>query len=64
QPSSDAGKKDDEGVNIESGFDDQERHGNSTKDVNTTGPSINTASTNVNTILILCTDKENNQDYK
>ncbi|GJT22742.1 putative ribonuclease H-like domain-containing protein [Tanacetum coccineum] len=49
QPSSDAGKKDDEGVNKESGIDDQERYENSTQDVNTVGPSINTASTNVNT---------------
>ncbi|GJW05740.1 putative ribonuclease H-like domain-containing protein [Tanacetum coccineum] len=49
QPSSDAGKKDDEGVNKESGIDDQERPKNSTQDVNATGPSINTASTNVNT---------------
>ncbi|GJR41731.1 putative ribonuclease H-like domain-containing protein [Tanacetum coccineum] len=49
QPSSDAGKKDDEGVNKESGIDDQERPENSTQDVNTAGPSINTASTNVNT---------------
>ncbi|GJS60937.1 putative ribonuclease H-like domain-containing protein [Tanacetum coccineum] len=48
-PSSDAGKKDDEGVNKESGFDDQERPENSTQDVKTVGPSINTASTNVNT---------------
>ncbi|GJV40840.1 hypothetical protein Tco_1419280 [Tanacetum coccineum] len=49
QPSSDAGKKDDEGVSQESGIDDQERPKNSTQDVNTDGPSINTASTNVNT---------------
>ncbi|GKD57727.1 ribonuclease H-like domain-containing protein, partial [Tanacetum coccineum] len=49
QPSSDAGKKDDEGVNKESGIDDQERPENSTQDVNAVGPSINTASTNVNT---------------
>ncbi|GKB80649.1 putative ribonuclease H-like domain-containing protein [Tanacetum coccineum] len=49
QPSSDAGKKDDEGVNKESGIDDQERPKNSTQDVNAAGPSINTASTNVNT---------------
>ncbi|GJR82029.1 putative ribonuclease H-like domain-containing protein [Tanacetum coccineum] len=49
QPSSDAGKKDDEGVSKESGIDDQERPENSTQDVNTVGPSINTASTNVNT---------------
>ncbi|GJV25316.1 putative ribonuclease H-like domain-containing protein [Tanacetum coccineum] len=50
QPSSDAGKKDDEGVNKESGIDDQERPKNSTQNVYTTGPSINTASTNVNTV--------------
>ncbi|GJY56482.1 hypothetical protein Tco_0455597 [Tanacetum coccineum] len=49
QPSSDAGKKDDEGVNKESGIDDQERPENSTQDVNTAGPSINTVSTNINT---------------
>ncbi|GJV44125.1 hypothetical protein Tco_1428661 [Tanacetum coccineum] len=47
QPSSDAGKKDDEGVSQESGIDDQERPENSTQDVNTARPSINTASTNV-----------------
>ncbi|GJR80337.1 putative ribonuclease H-like domain-containing protein [Tanacetum coccineum] len=46
QPSSDTGKKDDEGVNKESGIDDKERPENNTQDVNTTGPSINTASTN------------------
>ncbi|GJV64776.1 putative ribonuclease H-like domain-containing protein [Tanacetum coccineum] len=49
QPFSDAEKKDDKGVNKESGIDDQERPKNSTQDVNTAGPSINTASTNVNT---------------
>ncbi|GJW56119.1 putative ribonuclease H-like domain-containing protein [Tanacetum coccineum] len=48
QPSSDAGKKDDEGVNKESGIDDQERPENSTQDVNTAEPSINTASTDNN----------------
>ncbi|GJZ48225.1 hypothetical protein Tco_0602057 [Tanacetum coccineum] len=42
QPPSDAGKKDDEGVCKESGIDDQERPENSTQDVNTVGPSINT----------------------
>nr|GEV56484.1 putative ribonuclease H-like domain-containing protein [Tanacetum cinerariifolium] len=41
QPSSDAGKKNDDGVSKESGIND--------KDVNTVGPSINTVSTNVNT---------------
>ncbi|GKC93469.1 hypothetical protein Tco_1158911, partial [Tanacetum coccineum] len=51
QPSSDARKKVDEGVNKESRYDDQERHKNSTQDVNTVGPSINTPSTNVNTVL-------------
>ncbi|GKC31019.1 putative ribonuclease H-like domain-containing protein [Tanacetum coccineum] len=42
QPSSDTGKKDDEGVSKESGIDDQERPENSTQDINTTRPSINT----------------------
>ncbi|GJX50635.1 putative ribonuclease H-like domain-containing protein [Tanacetum coccineum] len=49
QPFSDVGKKDAEGINKESGIDDQERPKNSTQDFNTTGPSINTDSTNVNT---------------
>ncbi|GJY48507.1 ribonuclease H-like domain-containing protein [Tanacetum coccineum] len=49
QPSSNAEKKDDEGVNKESRIDDQERPENSTQDVNTARPSINTTSTNVNT---------------
>ncbi|GJV87543.1 putative ribonuclease H-like domain-containing protein [Tanacetum coccineum] len=49
QPSSDAEKKDVECVNKESGIDDQERPGNNTQDVNSVGPSINTANTNVNT---------------
>ncbi|GKA41376.1 putative ribonuclease H-like domain-containing protein [Tanacetum coccineum] len=40
QPSSDAGKKDDEGVNNESGIDDQERSRNIPKDVNTARPII------------------------
>ncbi|GJQ97020.1 putative ribonuclease H-like domain-containing protein [Tanacetum coccineum] len=42
QPSSDAGKKDDEGVCKESGIADQEKPKNSTQGVNTVGPSINT----------------------
>ncbi|GJX91058.1 putative reverse transcriptase, RNA-dependent DNA polymerase [Tanacetum coccineum] len=42
QPSSDAGKKDDEGVCKESGIADQEKPKNSTQGVNTAGPSINT----------------------
>ncbi|GJW96336.1 zinc finger BED domain-containing protein RICESLEEPER 2-like protein [Tanacetum coccineum] len=49
QPSSDAEKKDDEGVNKESGIDDQERPRNSSQDINTAGPSINTTSTNITT---------------
>ncbi|GKE28217.1 hypothetical protein Tco_1443601 [Tanacetum coccineum] len=49
RPSSDAEKKDDEGVNKESGIDYQERPKNSTQDVNTVRLSINTANTNVNT---------------
>ncbi|GJW29816.1 putative ribonuclease H-like domain-containing protein [Tanacetum coccineum] len=53
QPSSDAEKKDDEGVNKASGIDDQERPKNSTQDVNTAGLSINTGSTNVNTELYM-----------
>ncbi|GJX56127.1 putative ribonuclease H-like domain-containing protein [Tanacetum coccineum] len=44
QPSSNAGKKDDDG-----GIDNQEGLENSSQDVNTAGPSINTASTNINT---------------
>ncbi|GKF52116.1 hypothetical protein Tco_0148583 [Tanacetum coccineum] len=44
QPSSDAGKKDDDG-----GIDNQEGPENSSQDVNTAGPSINTASININT---------------
>ncbi|GJW31452.1 putative ribonuclease H-like domain-containing protein [Tanacetum coccineum] len=44
QPSSDTGKKDDEGR-----FDNQEKPESSSPDVNTIGPSINTASTNENT---------------
>ncbi|GKA57040.1 putative ribonuclease H-like domain-containing protein [Tanacetum coccineum] len=47
QPSSDAGKKDDESENKLSGINDQEKPKNSSQDVNTTGPSINTASTNI-----------------
>ncbi|GJR34762.1 ribonuclease H-like domain-containing protein [Tanacetum coccineum] len=42
QPSSDAGKKEDEGVSKESGNDDQESPENNIQDVNTAGPSINT----------------------
>ncbi|GKB67800.1 putative ribonuclease H-like domain-containing protein [Tanacetum coccineum] len=42
QPSSDAGKKDDEGVCKESGIANQEKSKNSTQGVNTSGPSINT----------------------
>ncbi|GJZ80111.1 putative ribonuclease H-like domain-containing protein [Tanacetum coccineum] len=42
QPSSDAEKKEDEGVSKKSRNDDQERPKNSTQDVNTAGPSINT----------------------
>ncbi|GKC95116.1 putative ribonuclease H-like domain-containing protein [Tanacetum coccineum] len=49
QPSSNAGKKDVEGVSQESGINDQERPKNNTQNVNPARPSINTASTNVNT---------------
>ncbi|GKC03275.1 putative ribonuclease H-like domain-containing protein [Tanacetum coccineum] len=44
QPSSDAGKKDDD-----EGIDNQDGPKNSSQDVNTVGPSINTASSNINT---------------
>ncbi|GKA74054.1 retrovirus-related pol polyprotein from transposon TNT 1-94, partial [Tanacetum coccineum] len=40
--------KGDEGVNKVSGSDDQERTDSSTQDINTYGPSINTASTYIN----------------
>ncbi|GKF51889.1 hypothetical protein Tco_0148356, partial [Tanacetum coccineum] len=49
QPSSDAEKKDDEGVYKESGIDNQERPKNSTQDISIAGQSINNASINVNT---------------
>ncbi|GJS94030.1 putative ribonuclease H-like domain-containing protein [Tanacetum coccineum] len=55
QPSSDAGKKDDEGVNKESRIDDQERPKNSTQDINTAGASINTGSLNINTVSLIVT---------
>ncbi|GKE56638.1 hypothetical protein Tco_1495823, partial [Tanacetum coccineum] len=42
QPSSDAGNKDDEGVNKESGIADQAKSKNSTQGVNTARQSINT----------------------
>nr|GEX35778.1 hypothetical protein [Tanacetum cinerariifolium] len=48
QPSSDAEKKNDDGVSKESGINYQERHKNDTQNVNTAGPSINIVSTNVN----------------
>ncbi|GKD56351.1 putative ribonuclease H-like domain-containing protein [Tanacetum coccineum] len=54
------GKKDDEGVSQESGIDDQERPENSTQDVNTAGPSINTASAN---ILQISYTQEEGIDY-
>ncbi|GJV93428.1 putative ribonuclease H-like domain-containing protein [Tanacetum coccineum] len=46
QPSSDAGKKDDEGVCKESGIADQEKSKNSTQGVNTAGPRDWTKTTN------------------
>ncbi|GJR89690.1 putative ribonuclease H-like domain-containing protein, partial [Tanacetum coccineum] len=49
QSSSDAGKKDDEGVCKESGIDDQEKPENSSQYINIVGGSINIASTNFNT---------------
>ncbi|GJT96550.1 putative ribonuclease H-like domain-containing protein [Tanacetum coccineum] len=61
QPSSNARKKDDEGVRKESGIDDQEGPKNSTQAVNTTGPSINIAS-RIN-VKNWCTKQENDKDY-
>nr|GEZ69036.1 hypothetical protein [Tanacetum cinerariifolium] len=49
QPSSDVRHKDDEGVSKESEIDNQKKSENSTQDINTAGPSINTAITNDNT---------------
>ncbi|GJU76514.1 putative ribonuclease H-like domain-containing protein [Tanacetum coccineum] len=49
QPSSNAEKKDDEGVSKASGFSDQEQPESSTLNINTAGPSINTASANFKT---------------
>ncbi|GJT26867.1 putative ribonuclease H-like domain-containing protein [Tanacetum coccineum] len=49
QPFSNAGKKEDEGLSKESRIDDQERPENSSQDINTVGPSINTANSNANT---------------
>ncbi|GJU72196.1 putative ribonuclease H-like domain-containing protein [Tanacetum coccineum] len=46
QPSSYAEKKDDEGISKASGVDDQERPESNTPNINTVGPSINTASAN------------------
>ncbi|GJW15376.1 putative ribonuclease H-like domain-containing protein [Tanacetum coccineum] len=43
EPSCDAEKKDDEGVSKASGVDNQERPESSTPNINTVGPSINTA---------------------
>ncbi|GJS96953.1 putative ribonuclease H-like domain-containing protein [Tanacetum coccineum] len=50
QPSSDAGKKDVESENKESGINDQEKPENSSPDVNTAGPNINTASINTGSL--------------
>ncbi|GKA34181.1 putative ribonuclease H-like domain-containing protein [Tanacetum coccineum] len=49
QPSSDDGKKDDEGVCQENELNDQEKPVSSAQDVNTAGPSINTTNPSTNT---------------
>ncbi|GKG55326.1 hypothetical protein Tco_0571966, partial [Tanacetum coccineum] len=49
QPSSNAEKKDDEGVSKASRFSDQEQPKSSTSNINTIGLSINTASANSKT---------------
>ncbi|GKG58355.1 hypothetical protein Tco_0592134, partial [Tanacetum coccineum] len=51
QPSSDDGKKNDEGVCQESELNDQEKPKSSVQEVNTAGLSINTASPTVPTAL-------------
>ncbi|GJU75853.1 putative ribonuclease H-like domain-containing protein [Tanacetum coccineum] len=50
QPSSNDEKKDDEGVSKASGFSDQEQPESSNLNINTAGPSINTASANFRTV--------------
>ncbi|GKA81334.1 putative ribonuclease H-like domain-containing protein, partial [Tanacetum coccineum] len=52
QPSSDAGKKDDESENKESGINDQEKPENNSPDVNTVRLNINTASINTGSLNI------------
>ncbi|GJZ16026.1 putative ribonuclease H-like domain-containing protein [Tanacetum coccineum] len=52
QPSSDAGKKDDENKNKESGINDQEKSKNSSLNVNTARQNINTASINTSSLNI------------
>ncbi|GJU17550.1 putative ribonuclease H-like domain-containing protein [Tanacetum coccineum] len=49
QPSSNVEKKDDEGISKASGFSNQEKSKSSTPNINTVGPSINTASANFKT---------------
>ncbi|GKG16497.1 hypothetical protein Tco_0361454, partial [Tanacetum coccineum] len=49
QPSSNAEKKDDEGVSKASGFSDQEQPESSTPNINTVGPSMNTTRANFKT---------------
>ncbi|GJQ98587.1 putative ribonuclease H-like domain-containing protein, partial [Tanacetum coccineum] len=49
QPYSNVEKKDDEGVSKASGFSDQDQPKSSTPNINTVGPSINTASANFKT---------------
>ncbi|GJZ70368.1 putative ribonuclease H-like domain-containing protein [Tanacetum coccineum] len=49
QPSSNAKKKDDEGISKASRFSDQEQPKSSTPNINTVGPSIKTASANFKT---------------
>ncbi|GJU65810.1 putative ribonuclease H-like domain-containing protein [Tanacetum coccineum] len=61
QPSSDAGKKDDDGVSKESGIDDQEKPKNNSQDINTTKPKVDMSNI-TNTYLVPSTP--NTRIYK
>ncbi|GJX10282.1 putative ribonuclease H-like domain-containing protein, partial [Tanacetum coccineum] len=61
QPSSDAGKKDDDGVSKESGIDDQEKLENNSQDINTAKPKVDMSNI-TNTYLVPSTP--NTRIYK
>nr|GEW15875.1 hypothetical protein [Tanacetum cinerariifolium] len=62
---SDGDNKDNDGPSTESEIDNQERLNaeNSTKDVNTIGPSINTASSNINTASLVVNTVRQSDDF-